>query len=165
MPLGTLAFAGNEWGDASYGAPYPEKPWYGAVAPRLGACYALNGKTVIRSRMGHLLRPARSIPGWGGGMNAGRLRGQRPASTARSAVSSPRSSSTRACRRTTTGRRSSPASTERPGLMYRTVDGNKRPHSQQWNMSVDRELAPGFALESRVRRLPPAAGCRQPTSR
>ena len=45
------------------------------------------------------------------------------------------------------------------GLMYRTLDGNERPRSQQWNLTVDREITPGFTLGlayvgSRGRRVP-----------
>ena len=32
------------------------------------------------------------------------------------------------------------------GLMYRTLDGNERPRSQQWNLTIDREIAQGFTL-------------------
>ena len=66
--LGRLAFAGTDWGAASYGAPYPEKNWYGGFAPRLGVTYALNDKTLVRAGWGIFYDRA-FYPGWGGGMN------------------------------------------------------------------------------------------------
>lgn len=65
---GSLQYAGNSWGSASYGAPYPEKVWNGAFAPRLGAAYKLDEKTVIRAGYGVFYTQA-FYPGWGGGMN------------------------------------------------------------------------------------------------
>ena len=31
-------------------------------------------------------------------------------------------------------------------LTYRPLDGNERPRSQQWNLTIDREIAQGFTL-------------------
>ena len=52
---GSLAYAGNKWGAASYGAPYPEKPFNGGFGPRLGAAYKLDEKTVHPRRLRRLL--------------------------------------------------------------------------------------------------------------
>jgi len=49
---GRLAFAGNKWGDASYGKDYPEEPFKSALAPRVGFAYAIDNKTVIRAGYG-----------------------------------------------------------------------------------------------------------------
>ena len=65
---GRLAFSGDSYGAASYGATYPEKDWYGGLAPRVGAVYALNDKTVIRGGWGIFYTQA-FYPGWGGGMS------------------------------------------------------------------------------------------------
>jgi len=62
--VGSLAYAGNEWGAASYGARYPERDWYGGFAPRLGATYALNPQTLVRAGWG-LFYDRAFIPGWG----------------------------------------------------------------------------------------------------
>ena len=51
---------------------YPEKDWYGGFAPRLGAVYALNDKTVIRSGWGIFYTQA-FYPGWGGGIEPRRI--------------------------------------------------------------------------------------------
>ncbi len=65
---GSLAFAGNKWGPASAGVRYPETPWNGAIAPRLGFAYQLNDKTVVRAGYGVFYTQA-FYPGWGGGMS------------------------------------------------------------------------------------------------
>ena len=65
---GRLAFAGDAYGAASYGDRYPEKDWYGGFAPRLGAVYSINDKTVLRAGWGIFYTQA-FYPGWGGGMS------------------------------------------------------------------------------------------------
>ena len=65
---GRLAFAGNKWGAASYGADYPERPFKDALAPRVGFAYSVNDKTVVRAGYGIYFGQA-FYPGWGGGMS------------------------------------------------------------------------------------------------
>ena len=155
---GRLAFAGTGYGNASYGARYPEKNWYGGFAPRLGAVYSLNPKTVIRSGWGIFYTQA-FYPGWGGGMSqdgfsstpnfSTTLGGIQPAFFLDQGL---------------------PQNFEKPpiirsdyrngqGLLYRPVDANKRPYAHQWNVTVDRELARNVSLSmayvgSAGRRLP-----------
>ncbi len=65
---GSLAYAGNSWGPASFGAPYPETRFDGAFAPRLGLAYKVNNDTVVRAGYGAFYTQA-FYPGWGGGMS------------------------------------------------------------------------------------------------
>jgi hypothetical protein len=156
--LGRLAFAGDGYGAASYGKRYPEKDWYGGFAPRLGAVYSLNQKTVVRSGWGIFYTQA-FYPGWGGGMSQDGF-------------------STTPSFNTTLGGiqpaffldQGLPQNFERPpivrsdyrngqDLVYRPVDGNKRPYAHQWNITVDRELGRNLSLStayvgSAGRRLP-----------
>jgi hypothetical protein len=143
--LGRLAYAGSGWGEASYGKPYPEKPWYGGLAPRLGATYALNSKTLIRVGWGLFFDRA-FYPGWGAGMD-------QPGFNTDAAMSS-----------TLGGLAPAfyidggyPQTYKKPpfissdfangqSLTYRPLDANERPRSQQWNISVDRELSQGFTV-------------------
>jgi hypothetical protein len=155
---GRLAFAGDDWGTASYGAPYPEEDWYGGFAPRLGAVYSLNDKTVLRGGWGIFFTQA-FYPGWGGGISQdgfsttpsfdATLGGIRPAFYLQDGL---------------------PQNFEEPpiiredyrngqGILYRPIDANKRPYSHQWNVTVDRELGRNLALSvayvgSAGRRLP-----------
>ncbi len=155
---GRLAFAGDGYGEASYGARYPEKNWYGGYAPRLGAVYSLNDKTVVRSGWGIFYTQA-FYPGWGGGISQDGF-------------------STTPSFNTTLGGiqpaffldQGLPQNFERPpivrsdyrngqSLLYRPVDANKRPYAHQWNVTVDRELGRNLALSaayvgSAGRRLP-----------
>src|SRR5207249_2956079 len=65
--LGRLAFAGTEWGDASFGRRTPEDTWKKGFAPRLGVAYSLNDKTVFRTGYGIFFTQA-FYPNWGGGI-------------------------------------------------------------------------------------------------
>jgi hypothetical protein len=143
---GRLAFAGTSYGAASYGAPYPEKPYKKAFAPRLGITYALNPKTLLRAGWGIFYDRA-FYPGWGGGISqdgfsknaslSSTLGGLQPAFLLQEGF---------------------PASRFAPppfirsdydnggGIYYRPLDANERPRSQQWNLTVDREIAKGFMV-------------------
>lgn len=155
---GRLAFAGDGYGPASYGARYPEENFYGGFAPRFGAVYRLNEKTVVRSGWGIFYMQA-FYPGWGGGISQDgfsttpsfntSLGGIQPAFFLDQGL---------------------PQNFERPpltesdyrngqDLLYRPIDANKRPYSHQWNITVDRELGRDLSLSvayvgSAGRRLP-----------
>jgi hypothetical protein len=143
--LGTLAYAGDSWGAPSYGARYPEKDWYGGLAPRLGLTYALNTKTLVRAGWGIFYDRA-FIPGWGAGMSqdgfnsnvsfSSSLNGSQPAFYIQNGFPQDYTPPPFISGDFRNG----------SGLMYRTLDGNERPRSQQWNLSVDREITPGFTL-------------------
>jgi hypothetical protein len=142
---GRLAFAGTEWGNASYGADYPEERFYGAFAPRLGLTWALGDKTLLRAGWGIFFDRA-FYPGWAGGMSqqgfvnnvtfGSSLGGLEPAFLLHEGmpagwVEPPFID---------------PAYSNGQDILYRTPDGNERPRSQQWNITVDREIAPGLTL-------------------
>lgn len=143
---GRLAFAGDGYGAASYGAPYPEKPFKKAFAPRLGLTYALNSKTLLRAGWGIFYDRA-FYPGWGGGVSQGgfsnnaaissSLGGLSPAMLLEEGFPS--------------GNFAPPPFIQSDylngqGINYRPVDANERPRSQQWNLTVDREIAKGFSV-------------------
>jgi hypothetical protein len=142
---GRLAFAGTDWGAASYGARYPEEDWYGGFAPRLGMTYALDDRTLIRAGWGIFYDRA-FYPDWGGGMAqdgfvsnvtfSSTLGGLQPAfllsqGFPQDFVPPPFIDS---------------AYRNGQSLLYRTIDGNERQRAQQWNISVDREISPGFTV-------------------
>jgi outer membrane receptor protein involved in Fe transport len=155
---GRLAFAGDEWGEASYGRRYPEEDFYGGFAPRFGAVYRFTDKTVLRSGWGIFYTQA-FYPGWGGGISQDgfsttpsfntSLGGIQPAFFLDQGL---------------------PQNFEQPpliqsdyrngqGILYRPIDANKRPYSHQWNITVDRELGRNMVMSvayvgSAGRRLP-----------
>ena len=136
----------TEYGAASYGADYPEKPYKKAFAPRLGVTYALNPKTLVRAGWGIFYDRA-FYPGWGGGIS------QDGFSSNVAFSSSP-------------GRARAglpPAGRLPPGLHAAALHpvrlpqrpGHLRtarwtptsgPRSQQWNLTLDREIAKGFMV-------------------
>ena len=105
--LGSLAYAGNSWGEASYGARYPEEDFYGGFAPRLGVTYALNTKTLIRAGWGIFYDRA-FYPGWGAGMAQDGFNSNVSFGSSLAGVAARPSTSRTASPRTTPRRRSSP---------------------------------------------------------
>jgi hypothetical protein len=156
---GRLAFAGDDYGAASYGERYPEKNWYGGFAPRLGAVYSLNDKTVLRGGWGIFYTQA-FYPNWNGGMSqdgfsndasiSSSLGGIQPAMYLNQGFP--------------VGNFAPPPdirSDYKNGqdLLYRPIEANKRPYSHQWNITVDRELGRQLSVSvayvgSAGRRLP-----------
>jgi len=142
---GRLAFAGDGYGNASYGARYPEKNWYGAFAPRVGVVYRLNDRTVLRSGWGVYFQRA-FYPGWGGGVDlagfnddvffSSGVGGIRPAFYLDEGF---------------------PQNFQRPpfiasdyrngqSVYYRPADANKLPYAHQWNISLDRQVGRSFSV-------------------
>ncbi len=137
---GRLAFAGDQWGAASYGSRHPEFTWKKGFAPRIGIAYALNDKTVIRTGYG-IFYTQMFYSGWGGGVTQNGFQtvasfgskdsGQTPAFYWQEGF---------------------PQDFQKPpvldaslqngrGIYYRGLDGNRLPYSQQWNLSIERELS------------------------
>ena len=145
---GRLAFAGNKWGAASYRADYPEVPEKANLAPRVGFAYSLNDKTVVRAGYGIYFGQA-FYPGWGGGMSQDGFNKtinlsespsgsfKVPALYLTSGVSTAQTGSTASSINSAYDNGTSPS-------IYRPLDGNKRPYSSQWNLTVERQLPHNF---------------------
>ncbi len=137
---GRLAFAGNSYGSASFGSRHPEETWKKGFAPRLGIAYSVSSKTVVRTGYGLFYAQA-YYPGWGGGIDrdgfdtnasfSSSLGGLQPAFILNQGF---------------------PQNFTKPpfinagarngqGLNYRPFDANRLPYSQQWNLSIEHELA------------------------
>ena len=149
--LGSLAFAGNKAGAASFGARYPEKLDFDNWSPRLGIAYSPNEKTVVHVGYGIYYGQA-FYPGWNAGMNLdgfnlNDIASQAGAGNANApTIFLSHNGFTPA----------SPAATGKPitsitssadnGLspMFRPEDANHRPYSSQWNLTLERELPHNF---------------------
>ncbi len=151
---GRLAFAGSGYGAASFGRDFPEEPWRKGFAPRLGVAYAYNPKTVVRAGYG-LFFSRTFYPGWGGGMALDGFNlkdtlgltgpaGIDPALYLDTGFPSP--TATLGCTLGATCINSGfdngrfPRAGNGNGTAYRTIDGNRRPYSSQWNLTIEREL-------------------------
>ncbi len=141
--LGGLAFA-DEF-EQRTGRNHPEKTWKGGWAPRIGIAYAWDDKTVIRTGYGIFFHQA-YCPGWGGctsldGYNANPSFSSTNNGMVAAFVLS----------------EGFPQNFERPpflepgyqngqGIYYRPFDANERAYSQQWNLTVERELVQDMML-------------------
>jgi hypothetical protein len=137
---GRLAFAGNQFGSASFGADFPEETWKKGFAPRLGIAFAPDQKMVVRAGYGIFFAQA-FYPGWGGGMSLDGFNLNQSFSTTGFSGIVPAFYL----------QDGFPQNFNRPpfintafrngqGILYRPVDANRRPYSQQWNLTIEREL-------------------------
>jgi len=147
---GRLAFAGNGYGAASFGARYPEQLDLINFSPRVGVSYAMNEKTVIRSGYGIYYGQA-FYPGWNGGMSLDGFNYDAQNSQIEVAGGAQQPQMYLSYKGftpftpTVTSNISSGADN---GLSpnYRPADANHRPYSSQWNLTMERELPHNFFL-------------------
>jgi hypothetical protein len=142
---GRLAFAGDSYGTASYGAPYPETRWYGGFAPRLGASYSLNDKTVVRAGWGIFYDRA-YYPDWNGGMNQEGFNSNVAFSSSLGGLDPAFYLQDGFPQNFTPPPFIQSGFDNGKGIYYRALDANERARSQQWSLSVDRRLSPGFTV-------------------
>ncbi|MGC2160440.1 MAG: hypothetical protein WA634_00900, partial [Silvibacterium sp.] len=146
---GRLAFAGTKFGDASYGAPYPEIPFRHALSPRVGFAYAITPTTVVRAGYGIYFGQA-FYPGWNGGLaqdgfNKDYTVSETPSGGSQVPALYLESGINPADVGPTEDISSSFDNGQTPSL-YRPLDGNRRPYSSQWNVSVGKQLPNNFGV-------------------
>ncbi|HEY2469513.1 MAG TPA: carboxypeptidase-like regulatory domain-containing protein [Terracidiphilus sp.] len=144
---GRLAFAGNKWGAASYGADFPEKPFKNALAPRVGFAYTVNDKTVVRAGYGVYYGQA-FYPGWDGGMSLEGFNENVNINEIQNGLNATPviylSTGLSPNQVGTTQHISSDFENGKTPAKYRPIDGNHRPYSQQWNLTIERQLPSNF---------------------
>jgi hypothetical protein len=147
---GRLAFAGSKFGAASFGARYPEIPFKKGFAPRVGFAYSVNEKTVVRAGYGLYFGQA-FYPGWGGGLaqdgfnknltlnesSSGNFK--TPAIYLVSGISPSQVGPTQNI--------SAGFDNGQTPSLYRPYDGNRRPYSSQWSLTVERQLPSNTVLD------------------
>lgn len=143
---GRLAFAGDEYGSASFGRDFPEETWKKGFAPRLAFAYSWDSKTVVRAGYGVFFTQA-FYPGWGGGMSLDGFNLNQSFNTTGTGGVLPAFYIQNGFPQNFTP---PPFITSdfRNGqsILYRPVDANRRPYSQQWNLTIERELPQGIFL-------------------
>jgi hypothetical protein len=146
--LGSLAFAGTQWGPASFGARHPETIWNRGFAPRLGIAYGLSPKTVVRTGYGIFFQQ-QYYPGWNDGESLDGFN------------ASPSFSSTLG------GMQAAyvldqgfPQNYPHPPFInsgadngqgvtqYRPFGANRLPYSQQWNLTVEHQFTTNFYVNA-----------------
>ncbi len=152
---GRLVFAGTKWGAASFGRRAPELTWRKGFAPRLGIAYSWTPRTVVRTGYGMFFTQM-FYPGWGGGV-------AQDGFLLTPSFSSTNSGLTAAFLLSQglpiqgialppfinpgylNGINSSsfPASPN-----YRPFDSNRRPYSQQWNLTIEHQFTNNFYIST-----------------
>ena len=149
---GRLTFAGTRWGDASYGKRYPEEVFRRGFAPRLGIAYSVSPKLVVRTGYG-ISYDSALTPNWQGGIGSSGfnlsqsfgngLAGLSPALILSEGL---------------------PTDYAKPPFLdpayingqyidgytsvYRPLDGNRLPYSQQWNLTIEKEFTTNFYISA-----------------
>jgi len=149
---GRLAFAGTRWGDVGYGKRYPEQLFKKGFSPRIGIAYAMNPKTVIRTGYG-IFYDAAITPNWQGGIGVtgfnlsksfgNSLGGLSPAFLLSEGLPTDYQKPPFLDSAYNNGQ-----SFDNFNSVYRPLDGNRLPYSQQWNLSVEREFTPNFYINA-----------------
>ena len=142
---GSLAFAGSGSGcqPACFGAEYPEKAWRKGFAPRLSVAYSYDQKTVVRAGYGVFFTQA-FYPGWGGGISLDGYNLNQSFGTLKDPTTNqddPTLYLDNGISQNFTPPPFIKGSTDNGhGILYRPLDANRRSYSQQWNLTIERQL-------------------------
>src|SRR5438477_508050 len=134
---------GSSCQPACYGSEYPEKPWRRGFAPRLSVAYSYDQKTVVRAGYGVFFTQA-FYPGWGGGISLDGYNLNQSFGTLKDPTTNQADPSFYLDNGV-------PAPVQAPpfisgsfnnghGILYRPLDANRRSYSQQWNLTIERQL-------------------------
>jgi hypothetical protein len=136
---GRLAFAGSDYGEASFGAKYPEKVWYGGWAPRLGIAWTVTPKMVVRTGYGIFITQ-NYYPGWGGGGNLDGFNTNASFGSGQNGLEPAMYLGNGFPQNFQKPPFIDPGYRNGRGTMWRPSDANRRPYTQQWNLTIEREL-------------------------
>jgi hypothetical protein len=145
---GRLAFAGSGFGPASFGSRHPEQTWYRAYAPRLGVAYSLSPKTVVRTGYGIFFMRA-FYTGWNGGIAQDGFNNAVFFSSTNGGITP-----------AFYWQDGFPQNFQSPPFldssflngkgapMYRPFDANRRPYSQEWNLTIEHQFTNDFYINA-----------------
>jgi len=135
---GALAFAGS--GAGRSGARYPEKLWYGAFAPRLGFSYAVTPNTVVRSGYG-LYYDDTNEPGYTGGIAQDGFNTNASFGSSQGGLQAAFILSQGVPQTFQKPPQINPSFDNGQNVsIYRPRNGNRLPYSQEWNVTIERQL-------------------------
>jgi len=137
---GTLAFAGNGWGSASYGAAYPEKIFYKAFAPRLGIAYSMTSRTVVRTGYGIFYGDVK-MPSWNLGVAQDGFNSNPAFSSTQGGMQAAFVLSQGFSQNFVHPPFIDPTFLNgQGGPNYRPLDGNRLPYTQDWNLTIEHQF-------------------------
>lgn len=146
--LGSLAFAGTEWGSASFGARYPEKVWNRGFAPRVGLVYAVTQKTVVHTGYGIFYQQA-YYPGWNDGESLDGFNASPSFSSGLGGMDAAFLLSQGFPQNYPHPPLIDPSADNGQGVtMYRPFDANRLPYTQQWNLTIEHQFTNNFYISA-----------------
>ncbi|HYV30754.1 MAG TPA: hypothetical protein VEO53_06555, partial [Candidatus Binatia bacterium] len=136
---GRLAFAGDQYGAASFGKRRPEETFKKGYSPRLGIAYAVNDRMVIRTGYGIFYTQA-FYPGWGGGMNLDGFNANASFSSTQGGLVPALILSQGLPQNFARPPFIDPGYRNGRSTLYRPFDANRLSYSQQWNLTIERQV-------------------------
>ena len=143
--LGALAFAGSDKGEASFGSRYPEHLFKKGFAPRIGMAFAVDNKTALRMGYGIFYSQV-MYPGWNRGISQDGFNSDVSFSSTAGGLEPAMILSQGFPQNFTSPPFIDPSFRNGQSIFYRDFDGNKLPYSQQWNLTIEREVLRGASL-------------------
>jgi hypothetical protein len=145
---GRLAFAGTQWGAASFGSRAPEKNWYGGYGPRVGLAYSITPKTVVRTGYG-IFYSANFYPGWTGGTSWDGFNTTAAFSSSQGGLQPAFMLSQGFPQNFTHPPQINPSADNGLGsILYRPFDADRLPYSQQWNLTTQHQFTNNFHIDA-----------------
>jgi hypothetical protein len=138
---GRLAFAGSGNGIASFGRRFPEDVFKTGFAPRIGLAFAFDDRTVLRTGYGVFFTQA-FYPEWSGGMALDGFNANVAFSSALGGLQPAFLLSQGFPQNFSAPPYLDASYRNGQDLAFRPFDANRRPYSQQWNFTLERQLGP-----------------------
>ena len=144
---GRLAFAGTEWGAASFGKRHPEETWYRGFAPRVGIAFGLTSKTVIRTGYGIFYEQV-SYPNWGLGVAQDGFNSNVAFSSSDGGLTPAFILSQGVPQNFVKPPFIDSAFRNGQDLTYRPFDANRLAYTSQWNLTLEHQFSNDFYISA-----------------